>query len=262
MRTFTEHLGRRVVGGVEEFGYGAALLLESMFWICVGAFRKQPVRIAAVAAEMMKVGVFAIPVVVILSFANGVMMALQGIYTLRDFGAESQVIPGLAMSITREFGALIVGIVVAGRSGSAIAARIGAMQMSQEVDALRVLGVNPVRHLVAPILIAMCLMVPTLTVLADFMALLGGGLLCGFMLHMNLDAYSQQILASLEVFDVMQGLAKSFVFAVLITLVSCINGFSTSGGSEGLGYRTTRSVVLCIAAIVIADMVFTFFLSR
>jgi phospholipid/cholesterol/gamma-HCH transport system permease protein len=211
---------------------------------------------------MMKIGVSAIPVVAILAFANGVMMALQGIYTLRDFGAESQVIPGLGMSITREFGALIVGIVVAGRSGSAIAARIGAMQMSQEVDALRVLGVNPVRHLVAPILIAMSLMVPTLTVLADFTALLGGGLLCVFLLHMSLEAYSQQILASLEVFDVVQGLAKSFVFAVLVTLVSCINGFSTSGGSEGLGHRTTRSVVLCIAAIVVADMIFTFFLSR
>jgi phospholipid/cholesterol/gamma-HCH transport system permease protein len=188
VRAFTENLGRRVVGGVEEFGYGAALLAESLFWIAVGALRQQPVRIAAVAAEMMRVGVSAIPVVTILAFANGVMMALQGIYTLRDFGAESQVIPGLAMSITREFGALIVGIVVAGRSGSAIAARIGAMQMSQEIDALRVLGVNPVRHLVAPILLAMVIMVPALTILANVVALLGGGLLCSLQMHMSLAA--------------------------------------------------------------------------
>ena len=118
MRAFTEHLGRRVIGGIEEFGYAAALLLESLFWICFGAFRKQPVRVSAIAAEMMKIGVSAIPVVAILASANGVMMALQGIYTLRDFGAESQVIPGLGLSITREFGALIVGIVVAGRSGA------------------------------------------------------------------------------------------------------------------------------------------------
>ena len=258
----TENLGRRVVGGVEEFGYGAALLLESLYWICIGNFRQQPVRLRAIAAEMMQIGVFAIAVVTILAFANGVMMALQGIYTLRDFGAESQVIPGLALSITREFGALIVGIVVAGRSGSAIAARIGAMQMSQEIDALRVLGVNPVRHLVAPILIAMLVMMPTLTVLANFMALLGGGLLCSVQLHMSLSAYTELTLATLETFDIMQGLIKSLVFAVLITLVSCINGFSTSGGSAGLGLRTTRSVVLCIAAIVVADMIFTFFLSR
>lgn len=262
VRAFTENLGRRVVGGVEEFGYGAALLAESLFWIVVGALRQQPVRIAAVAAEMMRVGVSAIPVVTILAFANGVMMALQGIYTLRDFGAESQVIPGLAMSITREFGALIVGIVVAGRSGSAIAARIGAMQMSQEIDALRVLGVNPVRHLVAPILLAMVIMVPALTILANVVALLGGGLLCSLQMHMSLAAFTELTFAALEVSDVSQGLTKSVVFAVLITLVSSSNGFATGGGSEGLGLRTTRSVVLCIAAIVIADMIFTFFLSR
>jgi phospholipid/cholesterol/gamma-HCH transport system permease protein len=157
---------------------------------------------------------------------------------------------------------LIVGIVVAGRSGSAIAARIGAMQMSQEVDALRVLGVNPVRHLVAPILLAMLVVMPALTILANFMALFGGGLLCSLQLHMSLEAYSQLILVSLVPFDVMQGLIKSLVFAVLITLVSCSNGFAVSGGSEGLGLSTTRSVVLCIAVIVIADMIFTFFLSR
>ncbi|MFA7592674.1 MAG: ABC transporter permease [Thiohalobacteraceae bacterium] len=262
VRAFTTNLGRRVVGGVEEFGYGAALLVESLFWIAIGSLRQQPVRVATIAAEMMRIGVSAIPVVAILALANGMMMALQGIYTLRDFGAESQVIPGLAMSITREFGALIVGIVVAGRSGSAIAARIGAMQMSQEIDALRVLGVNPVRYLVAPILLAMVVMMPLLTILANAVALFGGGLLCSLQLHMSLAAFTELTLASLEVADVLQGLTKSIVFAVLITLVSCSNGFATSGGSEGLGQRTTRSVVLCIGAIVVADMIFTFFLSR
>lgn len=262
VRAFTTNLGRRVVGGVEEFGYGAALLVESLFWIAIGSLRQQPVRVATVVAEMMRIGVSAIPVVAILALANGMMMALQGIYTLRDFGAESQVIPGLAMSITREFGALIVGIVVAGRSGSAIAARIGAMQMSQEIDALRVLGVNPVRYLVAPILLAMVVMMPLLTILANAVALFGGGLLCSLQLHMSLAAFTELTLASLEVADVLQGLTKSIVFAVLITLVSCSNGFATSGGSEGLGQRTTRSVVLCIGAIVVADMIFTFFLSR
>ncbi|WJW74627.1 ABC transporter permease [Thiohalobacter sp. IOR34] len=262
MRGMVEGLGRRLVNGVEEFGYGSALLVESLYWLLLGPSLKQPVRLSAVATEMMRVGVNAIPVVLILSFANGVMMALQGIYTLRDFGAESQVIPGLALSISREFGALIVGIVVAGRSGSAIAARIGAMQMSQEIDALRVLGVNPVRFLVAPIMLAMMVMVPALTVLANSMALLGGGLLCSLQLHMSLSAFWNLALSSLEVSDIVQGMSKSLVFAVLIALVACINGFSASGGAEGLGMRTTRSVVLCIAAIVIADMVFTFFLSR
>jgi len=262
MQTATGQLGRRVVNGVEEFGYGALLLLESIYWLLFGRWRHQAVRWSAVAEEMMNIGVLAVPVVVVLSGANGVMMALQGIYTLQDFGAESQVIPGLAYSITREFGALIVGIVVAGRSGSAIAARIGAMQMSQEIDALRVLGVNPVRYLVSPILLAMVIMVPLLTVLADTMALTGGGLLCVFQLHMGFQSYWQTVLSLLAVSDIMQGIIKSAVFATLIGLIGCINGFSATGGADGLGRVTTRSVVLCIAAIVVADMIFTFFLSR
>lgn len=262
MRSFTENLGQRVVRGIDEFGYAAMLLLESLYWIGGGFLRKQPVRLRAVVAEMMKTGVAAIPIVAILAFANGVMMALQGIYTLQDFGAESQVIPGLALSITREFGALIVGIVVAGRSGSAIAARIGAMQMSQEIDALRVLGVNPVRYLVAPIMLGMLVMVPALTVLADVMALTGGGLLCVFKLHFSMQSYWDSVFAYLEVADVMQGMTKSVIFAALIALVGCTNGFMAEGGADGLGHSTTRSVVLCIAAIVIADMIFTFFLSR
>ncbi len=262
MRALAENLGRRVVGGIEEFGYGSALLAESLYWFVMGPLRRQPVRLAAVANEMMRIGVAAIPVVAVLAFANGVMMALQGIYTLEDFGAEAKIIPGLGMAITREFGALIVGVVVAGRSGSAIAARIGAMHMSQEIDALRVLGINPVRYLVAPILLAMLVMVPALTILADVLALLGGGLLCAFQLHMTLPVYAEAVLASIEVGDIAQGLSKSLVFSVLIALVACINGFSTTGGAEGLGQRTTRSVVLCIAAIIVADMIFTFYLSR
>jgi phospholipid/cholesterol/gamma-HCH transport system permease protein len=257
-----ETTGRQFVRAVEEFGYGAGLLVESLFWILLGHWFEQRVRLRAVAEEMMNIGVRAIPVVSILAFVNGAMMAMQGIYTLRDFGAESQVIVGIALSVTREFGVLIAGIVVAGRSGSAIAARIGTMQMAQEVDALRVMGVEPVRYLVAPILLAMLVMMPILTVLSDSMAILGGGLIAGIELHISLGLYIERIFASLSVADVLQGLIKSVVFGLLITAVATGNGFSTRGGAIGLGQSTTRSVVLCIAAIVIADMLFTFFLSR
>ena len=262
MRALTIGLGRRVHAGVSEFGYASLLLFEGLYWLFTGPFRGQPVRLSAIAREMVTIGVSAIPIVCVLAFANGVMMALQGIYTLRDFGAEAQVIPGLGYSITREFGALIVGIVVAGRSGSAIAARIGAMQMSQEIDALRVMGINPVRHLVSPLLVAMMVMVPVLTVLADVTALSGGGLLCVTQLHMSFSAFWNAVLSVLEAGDFVQGLVKSLVFAMLITLVGVTNGFMAQGGADGLGRTTTRSVVLCIAAIIVADMIFTFFLSR
>jgi len=261
-RQLSEAIGRKFVSGIEEFGYGAVLLVESTLWLLVGHWMQQRVRISAVAQEMMTIGVQAIPVVTILAFANGAMMAMQGIYTLRDFGAESQVVSGIAMSVTREFGVLIAGIVVAGRSGSAIAARIGTMQMAQEIDALRVMGVSPVRYLVSPILAAMLLMMPLLAILSDAMAILGGGAISVFELHISLETYLTRVYAALAPGDILQGLAKSVVFAVLITLVATSNGFNASGGAEGLGRATTRSVVLCIAAIVVADMIFTFFLSR
>jgi len=262
VRVLTEQIGRRFIAGVEEVGYGSAMLAESLYWVMFGRWRQQPVHLRLVAEQMMQVGVAAIPIVAVLAFSNGIMMALQGIYTLEQIGAEAEVIPGLALSVTREFGALVAGIIVAGRSGSAVAARIGAMQMSQEIDALSVLGVNPVRYLVAPVFIAMLLMLPALTILADVMALLGGGLLCALKLDISLGVYAELTLASLTSIDVFQGIVKSAVFAALIAIVSSINGFSVEGGADGLGRTTTRSVVLCIAAIIVADMVFTFFLSR
>ena len=262
MRFFIEHTGERTLGAIEELGYTFSLCMESLYWLLVGPFLHQPVRLSAVAAEMMKIGVLAVPVVVLLAFANGAMMAIQGLATLREFGAESKVVAGIAYSVTREFGVLIAAIVVAGRSGSAIAARIGSMQMSQEVDALRVMGVEPVRHLVAPILLAMLIMMPVLTMFANAAAIIGGGLYTNMTLQMPLPVFIAQSLDVLGWFDVAQGLCKGLVFGILIALIACSNGFSVSGGAEGLGRATTRSVVLSIAAIVVVDMIFTFFLNR
>jgi len=259
-RGFSERVGRRVAGGVEDFGYATLLLAEGLFWIVLGRWWRQPVRLHSMVREMMEIGVLAIPVLSVLAFANGAMMAMQGIYTLRDFGAESQVISGLATAVTREFGVLITGIVVAARSGSAIAARIGTMQMSQEIDALRVMGVAPVRYLVSPILVALLVTMPVLTLMASAMAILGGGVICLLELHISLATYLDRVWAVLVPADIWQGLFKSLVFGVLVTLVATSNGFNASRGAEGLGRATTRSVVLCISAIVVADMIFTFFL--
>lgn len=259
---FIENTGRATLGAIQEVGYHFALFAESLYWLIVGPFVNQPVRLPTVAAEMMKIGVLAVPVVALLSFSNGVMMAIQGIATLQEFDAESQVVPGIAYSVTREFGVLIAAIVVAGRSGSAIAARIGSMQMSQEVDALRVMGIEPVRQLVAPILLAMLVMMPVLALLADSAALIGGGIYTGIVLKLSLSTFIDRCFETLAVYDLMQGLIKSLVFGVLIALIACANGFSVSGGAEGLGRATTRSVVLSIAAIVVADMIFTYFLNR
>lgn len=262
LRASVESIGRTTVQAVEEYGYFLALTVESVYWIIAGAFFRQPVRISATFQQMMTIGVAAIPIVSILSFAVGIMLAIQGIATLKTFGAESQVVLGIALSVTREFAPLITGVLVAGRSGSALAARIGTMQVSQEIDALRVMGINPVRYLVAPVLIAMLIMVPSLTFLADLSGMLGGAVFCNLELGLSYSAYIDRSIEVLVVDDVVQGLTKSLVFALIITVVGISNGFSVTGGAEGVGRATTRSVVMAISYIVIADMVFTYFLNR
>ncbi len=262
IHSFIDKTGRGTVLFVEEFGYIFTTLYESLYWLLLGGRKKQPVRLIAINQEMMNIGVKAIPIISILTFAIGIMLAIQGIETLKIFGAESQVIVGIALSITREFSPLIICILVAGRSGSAITAKIGSMKESQEIDALRVMGINPIRYLVSPIVIAMIIVVPCLVILGDFMGLLGGGVYTAFDLDITLHTYMQRTLALLTVDDLRQGLVKGLVFGILIALISCVNGFMVSGGAEGVGRATTRSVVLSISAIVITDMIFTFFLNR
>jgi phospholipid/cholesterol/gamma-HCH transport system permease protein len=211
---------------------------------------------------MMEIGIGALPIVTILSFAIGVMLAVQGIATLKVFGAESQVIIGIALSMTREFSPLIISILVAGRSGSALAARVGTMQSSQEIDALIVIGINPVRYLVSPVLIAMFIMLPILTFYADLLGLFGGAVYTAFKLGISLKAYAIRSLEIIRVDDIVHGLWKSGVFALIITLVGFSNGFIVKGGAEGVGRATTRSVVLSITYIVIADMIISFYLTR
>lgn len=257
-----EHLGRAVVLSVSSVGFGASLVWESCGWLLVGRMRGQRVRAAAVAAEMVEIGIRAIPIVSMLSATIGVMLAIQGIYQLERFGAEGQVVFGVAFGMTREFAPLITGILVAGRSGSALAARLGTMTIRQEVDALETMGINPVRFLVVPSLLAMLLMLPALVVWADLVSLLAAGLYIGADLGMTLTGYVNQILAILSPDDVLHGLYKSAIFAVLVTVVGVVDGASVKGGADGVGRVTTNAVVHGITAIVLTDMVFTYITTR
>ncbi len=262
VRRRIESLGRMTVAGLEELGHGGALLGESLFWLVMGPRRKQPVRRDAVVAQMAEVGIGAVPIVAVLTATIGVMLAIQGIYTLKTFGAESQVTLGIAYSMVREFSPLITGILIAGRSGSALAARIGIMKINQEIDALRVMGVEPVRFLVVPALVAMAVMLPALTLFGDLIGLFAAGLYVSADLGISLSAYADNIIDILSPNDVWHGLGKSVIFAVLITLVGVVNGAAVSGGAEGVGRYTTRAVVHAISAIVVTDMLFAFVVTR
>ncbi|MAF47782.1 MAG: ABC transporter permease [Rhodospirillales bacterium] len=258
----TEAVGRGSISMIEMMGHWGVLVGESLYWLIAGAKLGQPVRMRAVVQQMMEIGVFAIPIVALLSATIGVMLAIQGIFTLSIFGAESQVVFGISLSVVREFSALITGILVAGRSGSALAARLSTMQINQEIDALRVMGIHPVRYLVVPALLAMVVMLPALTFLSDMVALYAAGLYVSFDLGISQAAYWSQTIDALSNGDLWHGIGKSAIFAVLITLIGVVNGASVTGGAEGVGRVTTRAVVQAISAIVITDMIFAFIATR
>ena len=256
--TAAHEVGERLHRALSSFGFGASLFGESAYWVLLGRKQGQPVRLPAVVEQMMETGIGAIPIVTVLAGTIGLMLALQGIDALEPFGAQSQVSLGVALSVVREFGPLITGIIVAGRSGSAMAARLGSMTINDEIDALRVMGINPVRFLVAPNLLAMIVMVPALALWSQIVALAAAGLYITTELGIDFATYSDQIIRFLDVGDLGHGLSKAVIFGALITLVGVVNGTRVTGGAEGVGRVTTRSVVQAITAIVIADGLFVY----
>ena len=257
-----EAIGKTTTQWVDSLGFGAALFYQSFYWLCLGSRRHQRVRLAPIVMQMREVGIQALPIISLLAVTIGLMLAIQGIDALKDFGAEHQVTFGVTLSVVREFAPLITGILIAGRSGAAFAARLSTMTINNEVDALRIMGVNPMRFLVVPTLVAMMIMVPALTLWADFVALLGAGLYITADLGISMGTYITHTVTYLGTADVLHGLGKSLAFGVLITLVSTVHGSSVSGGAEGVGRVTTRAVVDSILAIILADLLLVFLLTR
>lgn len=258
MLRVADGIGRGVVRGVEQIGFASALFLESLLWVCLGPLRRQPVRLPAIFEQMMQIGVLALPIATVLAATIGMMLAIQSLYSLGLFGAQSFATVGIGLSVVREFSPLIIGILIAGRSGSALAARFSTMIINQEVDALRVIGISPVRFLVAPALIAMMIMVPCLTMWANLVALTAAGFFVTAALNISMGAYFADVVTVLSVNDLAHGLGKSALFAAIVALVSAVNGALADGGAEGVGRRTTRAVVQSIAAIIVVDMIFAF----
>ena len=204
------------------------------------------------------VGVQAIPIITLITFFVGVIIALQGAYGLQRLGAMHLVAGLVAISITRELGPLVASIVVIGRSGSAFAAEIGAMRVSEELDALRTMALNPIDFLVAPKLAAMAIMLPCLTIWSDLMGVLGGALFGVAGAGFTFGGYFIATREALALRDVTTGIAKSLVFGVVITAVGCYEGFSTGAGAEEVGRSTTSAVVISILLVVLIDLMFTY----
>jgi phospholipid/cholesterol/gamma-HCH transport system permease protein len=207
--------------------------------------------------QAMAVGVSAIPVISFITFFIGVIMALQGAYELKRFGAIHLVADMVAISVTRELGPLVTAVVVIGRSGSAFAAEIGTMKVTEELDAIETMALHPVAFLVTPRLLAMMIMMPCLTIWADLMGVLGGAVFGMIGGNYTLGTYLAATRDALFVRDIITGLVKSIVFGLVITGVGCYEGFSTGTGSEQVGRSTTSAVVASIFLVVFVDLIFT-----
>jgi phospholipid/cholesterol/gamma-HCH transport system permease protein len=254
---FLGRLGRWGLGLPGRAHFVIRLILDSLYWTFVAPFAGKGLRVGNTFEEMVKVGVNAVPIVALISFSIGLIVAMQSAYQLQHFGAMIFTADLVAVAQTRELGPLMTAIVVAGRSGSGIAAEIGTMKVGEEIDALRSMGFNPVKFLVVPKLLALAIMVPCLNLLADLIGI-GGGILMGVVnLDLGFARYLNRTLDALAMKDIITGLIKSVVFAQLIGITGCYMGFIVEGGAEGVGRRTTQSVVVSIFLIILADAVFT-----
>ncbi len=202
------------------------------------------------------IGVDALPIVTMLSFLLGLVLAFQSVYGLSEFGAEVYTSEIVALGMTREFGGFITAMIIAGRSGAAIAAEIGTMTVEEEVDALRSMGVSPIRILVVPRVIAITMVQPALSLMAMLIGI-GGGLLIAPLLDMSFVSLYDRMLVSLDLGDFALGLIKSVLFAWVIGLVGCYRGLQTRGGPTSVGRSATSSVVTSIFYIVVIDSIVT-----
>jgi phospholipid/cholesterol/gamma-HCH transport system permease protein len=254
---FIEAVGEATITGLAYVGGLARLTGGAARAVFIEPFRGGKVRLGRAVHQAMSVGVAALPIVSLISFFVGLILALQGAYELRRLGALQLVANAVAISMTRELGPLMTAIVVIGRSGSAFAAEIGTMKVNEEIDALETMALEPVPFLVAPKCLAMMLLVPCLTTWADLMGVLGGGSFGVTSAGFTWTTYIRATLNAIALRDILLGLVKAFMFGVVITAVGCQEGFSTGLGSEEVGRSTTSAVVKSIFLVVAVDLVFT-----
>jgi phospholipid/cholesterol/gamma-HCH transport system permease protein len=240
--------------GVSMLGYLGRVTVETGEAI---AKPKHNLRIAAIFHQIEETGINALPIVGLLSFLIGVVLAYQGADQLERFGAQVFTINLLGVGLLREIGGLITAIIVAGRSGSAFTAHIGTMRVNEEIDAMQTMGLNTVDTLVLPRIIALVITLPLLTFYADIMGLIGGAMMCYFQLDITIPVFLRQLNDAVDVNTMMVGLIKAPVFAFAIALVGCYEGFQVERNAASVGQLTTRAVVESIFIVIVLDAAFS-----
>lgn len=259
---FLEATGRRVAAGttflLELTGY------LGLFFARLGRVMRHPseFRLTALVAHAEDVGYRAVPIVALMAFLIGVVLAFQGAAQLQQFGAEVFVVDLIAISILRELGILLTAIIVAGRTASAFTAAIGSMKMREEIDAMRTLGLDPATVLFLPRILALLLMLPILGLIANVMGLLGGALMAWIDLGISPSMFRTRLIEGTDISHVFVGLVKAPVFALIIGVVGCHAGMQVKGNAESLGRMTSNAVVTAIFAVIVADALFSIFFAQ
>jgi phospholipid/cholesterol/gamma-HCH transport system permease protein len=222
---------------------------------------KSNLRIAAIFHQVEETGINALPIVGLLAFLIGIVLAYQGAGQLKQFGAEIFTINLLGVGVLREIGGLITAIIVAGRSGSAFTAQIGTMRVNEEIDAMQTMGLNTIDTLVLPRIIGLVIALPLLTFYANVMAILGGAMMCYFDLGITIPVFLRQLHQAVAVNTFIVGMIKAPVFAFVIALVGCYEGFQVERNAASVGQLTTRSVVEGIFLVIVIDAAFSIMFS-
>ena len=232
--------------------------ITTLFGRSIRGLWKGPRYVREIIEQMDRVGVGSLGIVSLNGFFTGGVLILQAYPTLEYYGATAQAGQSVATSLIRELGPVLTALMVAGRVGSAISAELGAMVVSQQIDAMRALGTSPVRKLVTPRLIALMLTLPLLTISADLIGIIGGGIVARTLHGLDPSVYIESAKIGVSTSDILGGIIKPLVFGMIIALVACYKGLSTTGGTVGVGRSTTNAVVTASINIIIAD----FFLSK
>jgi phospholipid/cholesterol/gamma-HCH transport system permease protein len=258
MPNVVEDVGRRTINDLEYVGS-----VNIQWWATLRSmasalpFVGNRYRWQASVREMLEIGVDALPMVSLMAICSGFILAMQGASELRRFGAVHYVIELVAVGFTRELGPLLTAIAVSGRSGSAFAAEIGTMKVTEELDSLRVMALEPIEFVLAPKYLAALITVPCLSILSNACGILAGGVFMFFSTHLSPGLYLRDALESTQLRDVITGLIKSVAFATIIVQVSCLEGLRVRGGPDSVGRSTTSAVVKSTFLVIVADAVFT-----
>ncbi len=255
---------------ISALGKGAlnAIELTACFVVFIGVIttslvssiiRPARFRASMTATQIELSGLNAIPIIILIAFLIGIVVAYQGAWQLGKLGADVYTVDLLAVTILRELGILLSAIVIAGRSGSTYAAEIGSMKISQEIDAMQTIGLNPIEVLVIPRVVGLVIALPILTLLANIFGIIGGGILVWAILDMSPRLFVNQLLDAVSPWTFWVGMIKAPVFAAIIAVIGCYEGMQVSGSAESLGKHTTRAVVESIFLIIVFDALFSIF---